>query len=427
MTKQVVLYARISVTTEESVSVARQLEAGRRLAEARGWEVVGEFVDDGVSATQNRPEDRAGWKALLNSGTFDAVIIWKVDRLSRKVLDFLNVDQVLQHRGAGLIAVEDPIDMTTPMGRAFATILAVFGEMEAAAISARVRAAREFIVRDGRWAGGGVPYGYMSIPNPDGAGHVLTQDPERIDWLRKMIQRALDGHTTNSTATWLNGQGAPLPIGSLERRKSGSTAWSRQAVDGIIRNPIAAGMMWRNPNKGRSAVITDRDVLRDGDGAPVIFEHLAIITVAEFEAAVAALDARTSPQARPMAERQRTCPLMARVVICDDCDVYLCRGTNQKKAVLYCPECRQTMSREHFDAYIEKRLLTKRGSQPYRDATVAQYWRLWKDNPKERREVLLSQIDTLRVRRGVVGRNFDKNRVLLVWKSGIDASEDEAA
>ena len=105
--KQVVLYARISVATEESVSVARQLEAGRRVAEARGWEVVGEFVDDGVSATANRPEDRAGWQALLRTPAFDAVIIWKVDRLSRKVLDFLTVDQTLQARGAGLIAVED--------------------------------------------------------------------------------------------------------------------------------------------------------------------------------------------------------------------------------------------------------------------------------------------------------------------------------
>ena len=136
--RRCVLYARISVTKEESVSVERQLEAGRKLADARGWEVVGEFVDDGVSATANRPEDRAGWRALLRTPDFDAVVIWKVDRLSRKVLDFLHVDQILQARGAGLIAVEDPIDMTTPMGRAFATILAVFGEMEAAAISARV-------------------------------------------------------------------------------------------------------------------------------------------------------------------------------------------------------------------------------------------------------------------------------------------------
>ena len=55
--RRCVLYARLSVTKEESVSIARQLQSCRRYAEARGWEVVGEFVDDGVSATANRPED----------------------------------------------------------------------------------------------------------------------------------------------------------------------------------------------------------------------------------------------------------------------------------------------------------------------------------------------------------------------------------
>jgi site-specific DNA recombinase len=132
--RRCVLYARLSVTKEESVSIARQLESCRRYAEARGWQVVGEFIDDGVSATVNRPEDRKGWAALLSADGFDAVVIWKVDRLARRVLDFLHADETLQQRGAGLVAVDDPIDMTSPQGRAFAVMLAVFGEMEAEAI-----------------------------------------------------------------------------------------------------------------------------------------------------------------------------------------------------------------------------------------------------------------------------------------------------
>jgi site-specific DNA recombinase len=56
MTRNAVLYARISIASEESVSVARQLEAGRKYARARGWVVVGEYIDEGVSATQNRPK-----------------------------------------------------------------------------------------------------------------------------------------------------------------------------------------------------------------------------------------------------------------------------------------------------------------------------------------------------------------------------------
>jgi len=89
------------------------------------------------------------------------VIVWKVDRLARRVLDFLHADEALQARGAVIVAVEDPVDMTTPQGRGFATMLAVFGEMEAAAISARVKAARTHLLNDGRVVGGKVPYGSL--------------------------------------------------------------------------------------------------------------------------------------------------------------------------------------------------------------------------------------------------------------------------
>ena len=57
------IYARISVATEESVSVERQIEAAEQYAAARGWKVVATFKDEGVSATHNKPEDRAGWRA----------------------------------------------------------------------------------------------------------------------------------------------------------------------------------------------------------------------------------------------------------------------------------------------------------------------------------------------------------------------------
>ncbi len=63
--KRALVYSRISVLTEESVSTARQVKAARRWADARGWIVIGEYADEGVSATSNRPEDREGWKALL--------------------------------------------------------------------------------------------------------------------------------------------------------------------------------------------------------------------------------------------------------------------------------------------------------------------------------------------------------------------------
>lgn len=416
--KNCVLYARLSVTKEESVSIERQLRAGRKYAEGRGWAVIGEFVDDGVSATANRPEDRKGWAALLDAVDFQAVIVWKIDRLARKVLDFLHVDEVLRERGAGLVAVEDPIDMTTPMGRAFATILAVFGEMEAAAIASRVRAARAHLVTEGRWTGGGIPYGYMPVDNPTGPGKVLAPDLERIDWLRRMIALAQRGETVNGITTWLDRHKAPLPVAASKRGADRAQTWNRQAVDGILRNPINAGATRHNPGKGKTGPRSSAfNVLRDDDGNPILNSDLAVISWDAFSELVAGLDAKVTPQSAPFVERQRTSSFLSKVARCDDCDVFLCRGTNQKRPVLYCPTCRQVIGRAHLDPYLEERLLTERGNVPLSGRTVRDHWQRAWGSDDEKRAVFCSQLESLHIRRGVAGRRFDADRVLLRWRA----------
>jgi site-specific DNA recombinase len=418
--RRCVLYARLSVTKEESVSIARQLQSCRRYAEARGWEIVGEFIDDGVSATASRPEDRKGWAALLAARDFDAVVIWKVDRLARRVLDFLHADETLQKRGAGLVAVEDPIDMTSPQGRAFAVMLAVFGEMEAEATRARVRAARAQLLKDGRWPGGGIPYGYYSIANPDGPGRVLIKDPERAPWLSEAVRMALRGDTVNAIARWLTDSGAPLPRRQAARQTA-SGAWNRQTVDGLLRNPVLAGMTPRNPGRAKSAKRADPFAVLLGEhGRPVVNESLAVITAEEFAALQAMLNTRTSPQARKRCDRQSTSPFLSRVARCDECDVYMCRGTNQKRPVLYCPACRQTIGRTALDPYLAGRLLTERGKELLdvaTDVTVEESWAAAGRDEMAQRAVLLTQLENLRIRRGIVGRYFDDERVLLRWRA----------
>jgi DNA invertase Pin-like site-specific DNA recombinase len=411
------LYARLSVTKEESVSIARQLQSCRKYAEARGWEVVGEFIDDGVSATANRPEDRNGWAALLAASDFDAVVIWKVDRLARRVLDFLHADEALQQRGAGLVAVEDPIDMTSPQGRAFAVMLAVFGEMEAEAIRARVGAARAQLLKEGRFVGGGIPYGYRSARSPVGPGRVLVKDVERTRWLEEAVRMALAGVTVNAITRWLSENGAPVPGARKAKGQAAGTSWNRQTVDQLLRNPILAGMTPYNPGRGRSGGRVDPfAVVRDGNDFPVVNESLAVITFDQFTTMQHMLDSRNSPQARKRSEREATSPFLSRAARCDDCDVYMCRGTNQKRPVLYCPTCRQTLSRRTLDPYLVRRLLEERGGEPLAAATVQACWAAAGPDDLARRDILLTQLESLRIRRGVVGRYFDEDRVLLRWR-----------
>lgn len=333
------LYVRISLSTEESVSVERQVEAGEAYAKARGWKVVGVFRDEGVSATHSKPEDRKGWRALVAADEkYDAVVIWKVDRLARRVIDFLNANEAVKGRGAGIVAVEDPIDMTTPQGEAFATMLAVFGQLEAATIRARVAAARDYLLRSGRYVGGSVLYGYKAVPNPDGPGFVIVQDEERIGWVRGMADRTLAGRSLYSTVQWLDAEGAPTAKG-VEK-------WSYNTVERIVKHPLLAGMVPHNPGnatKGRGA-----DVVRDDNGLPVVDESLAILPVSQWRAMVARLDEPQTGRAMPRAMRKQTSGVLSGLMWCGDPrhdePVRMWRGTTQGRPSYSCPECHQTLS-----------------------------------------------------------------------------------
>jgi hypothetical protein len=289
--------------------------------------------------------------------------------------------------------------------------------MEAEAIRARVGAARAQLLKVGRFVGGGIPYGYQSAPNPAGPGRVLAKDPHRIGWLEEVVRMALRGDTVNAITRWLTDQGAPVPGVRRARPEAGGGVWNRQTVDQLLRNPILAGMTPHNPGRGRSGGRVDPfAVVRDELGLPLVNEELAVVTVDQFTAMQLMLGSRNSPQARKRSEREATSPFLSRVARCDDCDVYLCRGTNQKRPVLYCPACRQTLSRTAFDPYLVRRLLDERGSQPLAAATVRACWEAAGSDEMVRRDILLSQLESLRIRRGVVGRYFDEGRVLLRWE-----------
>lgn len=357
--RRCVIYARISVSSDESVSIDRQVEAAEQYAAARGWQVVDVFRDEGVSATHNKPEDRAGWRALLDSPTqYDAVIVWKVDRLARRVLDFLNADQALQGRKAGLVAVEQTIDMTTAEGRGFAQMLAVFGEMEAAAISARVKAARTYLVRSGRVVGGKVPYGWRSVPNPDGKGLVLAQDADRVQYVRGMVDRVLRGDSIYSVVQWLDQVGAPTPMGRC-------ASWQYSTVERILRHPVLAGMTTFNP--GNASKARGQELLRDSDGLPVVDESVAVVSVSEWRQLVKNLDERDSAQSKPVALRSRTSGLLSGLVRCGYClteggeSVRMHRGTTQGRPGYSCPACKQTIT--NFEDHVISQFLWAKGER----------------------------------------------------------------
>jgi DNA invertase Pin-like site-specific DNA recombinase len=134
------IYARVS-TTGHGQDVGLQLDELRSVAQQRGWTIVEEFVDEGVSgAAESRPAlDRT--LAAASTGKLDVVAVWKLDRLGRSLQHLLGVLDELRNFGVAFVSLRDAgMDTTTPSGRLMFQLLGAFAEFERSLIVERVRA-----------------------------------------------------------------------------------------------------------------------------------------------------------------------------------------------------------------------------------------------------------------------------------------------
>jgi DNA invertase Pin-like site-specific DNA recombinase len=112
-----------------------------RECERRGWQLVEMIEDAGYSAKDlRRPGVRAALEALERKRA-DALVVSKLDRLSRSMLDFTALMSQAQRQGWALVALDAPVDTTTPAGEAMAHVLATFAQFERRLIGLRTREA----------------------------------------------------------------------------------------------------------------------------------------------------------------------------------------------------------------------------------------------------------------------------------------------
>lgn len=138
MTRRVGIYARVSTAHEQSPEM--QLRDRRDLAARRGFEIVREYVDTGVSgATDSRP----ALNELLADARrrrFDAVLVWKLDRVGRSLVHLVRLLDELRQVGIELISFSEGLDFTTTTGKLLYQVISAFAEFERDCIRERVKA-----------------------------------------------------------------------------------------------------------------------------------------------------------------------------------------------------------------------------------------------------------------------------------------------
>jgi len=139
VTTRVAIYARVS-TTNHGQDASLQTRELQQFAEARGWQVAGEYVDAGVSGSKDSRPELNRLMADAKQRRFDAVCVWKLDRFGRSLRHLVNALADLESLGLSFISLKDNLDLSTPSGRLMFQMIGAMAEFERALIQERVRA-----------------------------------------------------------------------------------------------------------------------------------------------------------------------------------------------------------------------------------------------------------------------------------------------
>lgn len=244
--KRAVLYSRVStiLQADHGVSLEMQEDMARAVCSREGWEYLGPYTDT-TSGTKDDRTHLARLEADAGAKRFEVVLVYKTDRLARSLLKLLQVAADFHDRGIALVSMTEPIDFSTPMGKALLAMLGAFAEMESRNIASRVRDSLRLVaVRGGRTGSPTRILGYQW--SPDAAKYLSV--PDEAATVRALYETYLTHMSFRATANALNVAGYRTQPGNK---------FSAAAVREVVLNPMYRG----------AAVWGRRSYTRDSKGA----------------------------------------------------------------------------------------------------------------------------------------------------------------
>ncbi|MBQ8133596.1 MAG: recombinase family protein [Clostridia bacterium] len=227
---KIAIYARKSVFREDSISIESQIELCEY--EARGEDYL-VYKDNGYSGKNTDRPDFQRMISDIKAGVISKVIVYKLDRVSRSVLDFSELMDLFQKYKVDFVSATEHFDTSNPMGRAMLNICVVFAQLERETIQQRVIDAYASRSRKGFYMGGKIPYGYRKEPMTiDGVKtSMYVQEPNEADDIRLIYELySIPSATLGDVLRTLKARG-------LNTNRRGKV-WNTARLSEMMRNPI---------------------------------------------------------------------------------------------------------------------------------------------------------------------------------------------
>lgn len=237
---QIVIYSRKSKFTGKGESIENQIEMCKQYIRLQfGGQAAGSvlvYEDEGFSGgTLERPQFKKMMAEAKEKG-FRAIVVYRLDRISRNIGDFAKLIEKLNGMKIDFISIKEQFDTSSPMGRAMMYISSVFSQLERETIAERIRDNMHELSKTGRWLGGVPPTGYRSesvtsvtIDGKAKKACKLKTIPEEIALVKLIFDKFLETGSLTKTETYLLQNGYTTKNGNQ---------FTRFTIKGLLSNPV---------------------------------------------------------------------------------------------------------------------------------------------------------------------------------------------
>ncbi|WP_338631020.1 recombinase family protein [Clostridium baratii] len=270
--KKVAIYARVSTVeqAEEGYSIDEQDRLLREYCEKQEWEIYRTYSDRGISGKdiKHRPELKQMLKDS-EENKFDMVLVWKINRLSRKLADILKMVEIFEKNNVTFKSYSEPFETNTPAGKMQFQMMALIGEFERGTIAQNVKMGMLARAREGKWCGNRV-LGYDIVPvegslNKKRKETRLVINEKEAESIRLIFNEYSNGKGYKAITSKLNRLGY--------KTKKGNN-FSVGSIRDILTNPVYIGKVRYNVRQDwsekRRKNINPNPIIVDGIHEPII-------------------------------------------------------------------------------------------------------------------------------------------------------------